>query len=291
MPDLLTPKQVARAIDVSESSVKRWCDKGSINATYTDGGHRKIALADFVAFIRGGKHELVRPEALGLPATSGQSMRVVSRACGLLCKALLRGDELACQQVACDLFLANHSMSVICDDLISATMRRIGDLWECGDAEVFQERQACEIVSRVVHELRNLLPTADAESPLAIGCAAPNDPYTIGSETTELVLRASGWRTVLLGGNLPFETISAAIKSHRPKLFWLGCSHIGDEATFVEGYMQLFEEHGSQTAFVVGGKALSDSVRRKIKYAAYCDNMQHVEEFASTLHSALSPEK
>jgi predicted site-specific integrase-resolvase len=25
---LLTPKQVARAIGVSESSLKRWCDKG-----------------------------------------------------------------------------------------------------------------------------------------------------------------------------------------------------------------------------------------------------------------------
>ena len=30
--NLLTPKQMARAIQVSESSVKRWCDGGRISA-------------------------------------------------------------------------------------------------------------------------------------------------------------------------------------------------------------------------------------------------------------------
>ena len=52
MRDLLTPKQVARAIDVSESSIKRWCDKGVIETQYTAGGHRRITMAGLIEFVR-----------------------------------------------------------------------------------------------------------------------------------------------------------------------------------------------------------------------------------------------
>ena len=80
MRDLLTPKQVARALDVSESSVKRWCDKGAIPTQYTAGGHRRIPLAPLLQLVREGSYQLIHPEALGLPATSGQTGRVVNRA-------------------------------------------------------------------------------------------------------------------------------------------------------------------------------------------------------------------
>ena len=52
MRELLTPKQVARAINVSESSVKRWCDKGVIPTQYTAGGHRRIPLSGLMEFLR-----------------------------------------------------------------------------------------------------------------------------------------------------------------------------------------------------------------------------------------------
>ncbi|REJ93532.1 MAG: helix-turn-helix domain-containing protein [Planctomycetota bacterium] len=50
MNDLLTPKQVARAISVSESSIKRWCDRGAIATQYTPGGHRRIPLSGLLEF-------------------------------------------------------------------------------------------------------------------------------------------------------------------------------------------------------------------------------------------------
>ena len=80
MRELLTPKQVARAIQVSESSVKRWCDKGAIPTRYTAGGHRRIPLSGLMQFLRATKHELIAPEVIGLPATSGRTGRVIARA-------------------------------------------------------------------------------------------------------------------------------------------------------------------------------------------------------------------
>ena len=64
---LLSPKDLADAIGVSESSLKRWTDAGRIRASRTDGGHRRIALEDAVRFIREAGVPVVRPELLGMP--------------------------------------------------------------------------------------------------------------------------------------------------------------------------------------------------------------------------------
>lgn len=287
MRDLLTPKQVARAIDVSESSVKRWCDNGVIPTQYTAGGHRRITMAGVLEFVRSGKCELVHPEALGLPPTSGQSTRVVNRACEQFTEAIVAGDDARCRQIAIDLYLAEHSISVLCDDVFAAAFRKIGDRWSCGEAEVYQERRGCEITLRVLHELRSILPAPPPNAPLAIGGATAGDQYSLGTTMAELVLRDAKWNAVSLGDNLPFETLAAAIKEHRPKLFWLSCSHIADEPEFLAGYHQLYDEFGIDVAFVVGGYALTDQIRQKMKFSSYCDNMQHLEGFAQTLRSAI----
>jgi len=285
--ELLTPKQVARALDVSESSVKRWCDKGEIPAQYTAGGHRRIPFSALVQFLRAGKRELVNREALELPPTSGQTSRVVQRARELMVEALLVGDEQRCNQIAIDLYLAEHSISVICDDVFAAAFRDIGESWACGQAEVYQERRGCEISLRVLHELRSFLPPAVTDAPVAIGGAASGDQYSLGTTMAELVLRDSGWNAVSLGDNLPLETLAAAIREQKPKLFWLSCSHIPDESAFRNQYRALYGEFGGDVAFVVGGYALTEQIRQHMKYAAYCDNMQHLEGFAQTLWTAI----
>ena len=287
MRDLLTPKQVARAIAASESSVKRWCDKGVIPTQYTAGGHRRITMSGLLGFLRGGKHELVHPEALGLPPTSGQTTRVLDRSREQMTEALIDGNELRCRQITIDLYLAERSISVICDDVFAAAFREIGDRWACGDAEVYQERRGCEISLLVLHELRSLLPPPPAEAPLAIGGAASGDQYSLGTTMAELVLRDVTWNANSIGNNLPFVTLAAAIREHRPKLFWLSCSHVADESEFLAGYHELYEEFGLDVAFVVGGYALTEQVRQQMKYSAYCDNMQHLEGFAQTLRGAI----
>jgi methanogenic corrinoid protein MtbC1 len=224
---------------------------------------------------------------LGLPPTSGRTDRVVHRAREQLAEALIAGDDGRCRQVAIDLYLAEHSISVICDDVFAAAFREIGDRWACGEAEVYQERRGCEISLRLLHELRTVLPPPPTGAPLAIGGAASGDQYNLGTTMAELVLHDAKWNAVSLGDNLPFETLSAAIREHRPKLFWLSCSHIADESEFLSGYSELYDDFGMEVAFVVGGYALTENIRQRMKYSAFCDNMQHLEGFAQTLRGVI----
>ena len=287
MSEDLTPKQVAQALSVSESSIKRWCDNGDISAQYTAGGHRRIPMASLADFLRDSRHRLVNPAALGLPATSTPSPRSLFQAREQMLDALLAGDEASCRQIAINLYMAEHSVSVICDEVLTVAFHEIGERWECSSAEIFQERHGCEIATRLLHELRTLLPSPPEQALLAIGGTPSGDHYSLCTTMVEMVLRDGKWDAMSLGNNLPFETIAAAIRQHHPKLFWLSCSHIENLDDFLAGYKQLQHEFESDVAFVVGGRALTEDIRQKMKYSAHCDSLQHLEGFASSLMSAI----
>lgn len=286
MKQLLTPKQVARAIQVSESSVKRWCDRGVIPTQYTAGGHRRIPLGSLLEFLRDSKYELVEPEVLGLPAVSGQTHRVVERGERQFTAAIVRGDEAQARQILLDLYVAGHGLATIFDAIIAPTFVEVGHQWECGSVEVYQERMGCGIVMRLLQELRSLLPRVPDDAPVALGGSVEGDHYTLASTMVEVVLRQAGWNATSLGCNLPFATLAAALETHRPALFWLSVSHIPELDSFLDGYRDLYERYGEQSAFVVGGRALEGSVREQMRFAAYCDTMEHLEAVAGKLRPA-----
>ena len=66
MKQHFSPRELAGALGVSESSIKRWADAGEIRIRRTAGGHRRIPAAEAAHFIRRSGHPLARPEMLGL---------------------------------------------------------------------------------------------------------------------------------------------------------------------------------------------------------------------------------
>jgi len=280
---LLTPKQVARAIGVSESSLKRWCDRGTIETVKTAGGHRRIPLAGILAFLRDSGHAVVRPEVLGLPAALGQGERTWERSRSRLSAALVAGDEDVARQVVFDLYLARHLLAEIADLLVHPVLIEIGRRWQCGEAEVYQERRACEIANRIFHELRALIPEAPANAPLALGATPAGDQYRLPTLLVELVLREAGWQAISLGSNLPFSTLAAAIARYRPRLFWLSVSHLEDEASFVEQYNAFYEHLNPRPAIILGGHALTEPIRKQLTFAAHGDNLRQLVAYVESL--------
>ncbi len=177
---LFSPKQVARALGVSESSLKRWCDRGLLETRRTGGGHRRISLGEVCRFVRDSGQSLQRPDLLGLPATSGCGPRGIARAMEHLEQAVREGDEVACRDITIDLYLAGFPIAAICDDLIATVMHRVGALWDCGEVEIYQERLGCEIFGRLLEELRRIIATPDRSAPVALGGIAGQRPLHAG---------------------------------------------------------------------------------------------------------------
>lgn len=204
-----------------------------------------------------------------------------------LYQALVAGEEGAVRQIHFDLFVAGVPLSRIFDEVVAPAFRQIGQAWACGEAEVYQERRAVEICLAVLRELRLAIGPPPEGAPLAIGGAPPPDPYSLATTMVELVLRQNGFNAQSLGSRLPFPTFRAAIRTMRPSLFWLSVSHIDDESAFLREYQEFYEEVQRDVLVVVGGQALHDHLRRQMQFAAYCDNLQHLESFAAALKRLL----
>lgn len=288
MKSLLTPKQVAQAIGVSESSLKRWCDKGLLTTQKTAGGHRRLPFNDVIQFLRSSGQTMTQPELLGLPANAGQGSTVISRACDQVVAALIVGDAEQVRRLAIDLYLSGQRTVDICDKVLAEAFHRIGERWEHGDVEVYQERRAVEIVVRILYELREMLPNLAPEAPVAFGGTLSGDQYILPTTMSELVLREAGWRANSFGTNLPAPTLAAALTGNRPLLCWLSVSHVGDRATFLADYQQVFDAATQvSTAMVVGGRALDVELRREMQFAACCDNLRRLVGFADSLRPAI----
>lgn len=281
MKELLTPKQVARAIGVSEASLKRWCDKGLLPTTRTAGGHRRLPLSGVVQFVRANGHALVVPSILGLPATTGYGDLALDRAARGVREGLGRGDGERVRAAALNLYLARHPVAEICDQVLAPAMVDMGTGWAHGQVEVYEERLACEIVVRLLYELRRLLPPPVKRAPLAVGGTLTRDPYMLPTAMIEVVLCESGWRAESLGVGLPTETLRAAIRKRRPRLLWLSLSTPESVEELLANWPGIRADLAEVDAVaVVGGRALDHEMRAKLPTALACDDMASLATMA-----------
>jgi methanogenic corrinoid protein MtbC1 len=289
--NFVSPLVVAQAFGVSESSLKRWCDRGLIPSQRTAGGHRRLAVQDVVSYSRASGQQLARPELLGLPVANRRSADSLSKEMGRLKESLTQGNAEKCCETLVGLYARGYRVSEICDLVIAPACREIGHQWKCGEIQVYQERRACELCLQMLAEVSRLVPPIKGRAPIAIGGSPEGDPYCLPTRMVELVLREQGWKSQSLGSSLPLETLLVAVNDLQPDLLWISVSHLSDRERFLADYRTLFDQVKDRVAVVVGGQALDESLRRQMEYAAYCDNLQHLENFVKILKNSLRPRR
>ncbi len=274
MRTTLTPKQVARALGVSESSVKRWCDDGALAFAKTEGGHRRIAISDVLEYVRATGQVMPAPEALGLPASSGNQGLALRRAVADLQAALVAGDEPRARAIVFDLFLSGHSLAAIFDEVVAPVFHAVGDLWQCGEIAVYEEHRACLVATHVLDELRRAISKACTPRRKALGGTLEGDPYALPTAMIELVLRDRGWAAQSLGSSLPVATLVAAIEKERPDLVWISVSSAASPVEIL-GLLEAIEGACSARGakLVVGGRALPAGTAKRLPHAIVCMDM------------------
>jgi excisionase family DNA binding protein len=282
--DHFSPKQIGQALGVSEASVKRWCDQGKIESVRTAGGHRRVPVSSIVAYLRETDQPLVEPGVLGLPAVRGSRERSLAKSRDSLETALEAGDSDQAVGLVVNLYVGGHAAVEICDQCVAPVFHSIGDRWECGSVDVYQERRACQIAMRFVHRLRELLPPVPASGAVACGGTIRGDRYTLATIMVELALREVGWQAQSYGSDLPVDTLVAALEKDRPRLFWLSVSAIESPEEFLHEYGKLYKRASALgVPVVVGGRALTKEFRREMVYTTFCDTLRQLTAFAETL--------
>ncbi len=291
MEPTLTPRNLARALGVSESTLKRWADDGRIRATRTPGGHRRITIAEAARFIRESGATSAQAEALGLAEMSLREDESLAREepAVRLYEHLLAGHSQHARGLMLGLYLSGQSIAAIADRPIREAMRRLGELWRCSEAGVFMEHRATDICVQAVQEIRSLVDTP-TQGFVAIGGAAAGDPYVLPTLLAATALAAEGIHAVNLGPDTPMAAFVEAARRHQPALVWLSVSHVEDRAALQRDLSKLassLEPLGAR--LMVGGRALSKLRLPRSEGVQIGQTMAELVAFAKGLRASHPP--
>ena len=217
---LLSTRELSDALGVSESSLKRWVDSGKIAASRTEGGHRRIELAEALRFIRESAAPVVRPELLDLPEIAVARRRNNAR----LVDYLLEGDAAGARGWLAARYLEGETIAALADGPIRDAMHALGELWHHDESGVFIEHRATDACLQALAQLRSLQPGASDRAPCALGGAPASDPYLIASQLAAMVVAEAGMRAVNLGPDVPPAALLRAAGQLHPKLVWISAT-------------------------------------------------------------------
>ena len=275
---LFSTREVAAALGVSESTVRRWCDQKRMDSVRSMGGHRKVTMASIIRFAREAGYSIEHAELLGI-ASSNRGLAGKKRFAEFVA-ALSEDDATYCHFVMTSAYVNGESFVEIFDELLGRSMIEIGRLWESGAIGVDQERRACQIVMGGLRQLESYLPKHERIRGLAVGCTPEGDFSEIGSKMAELILKRQGWNACQFGAGIPLVSIAAACERVKPDLLWLSIVHMQDTGEFVQGYKQHIEPLIAKgLTVVVGGRELTDALRASIRYSFYGRSMQQLANY------------
>lgn len=255
----LSPRDLARALGVSESSVKRWVDDGVLAAMRTAGGHRRIAVTEAVRFVRQSGAPVVRPDLIveaGTASAIAPFDAAASEAVGDQLLTLLDDDDaVAARALLLALYVSGWPVAAICDGPIRRALKRIGTLWLHGEAGIVVEHRATDTCLRALTEIRSLFARPASHAAVALGGAPRGDPYVLPSMMAAAVLADLGFRDHNLGPDVPTAVLDRAVHRYRPRIVWLAMSVTGDVERFGPAELALaanLAHHGA--TLIVGGR-------------------------------------
>lgn len=272
MSDLknLTTKEVARLCRVSDATVKRWEDAGSLRSERTTGGHRRFRAEEVARFQR--EQNLGVKQHHGddstLRAVAAKRFAVVSDDLSPLFEALVSGREQTAATILISAFLRDTPLIEIFDRLVVGAMQRIGELWFDGELTIAQEHLATRTILSAVHQLRRVLPAVPATGKLAVCCALEGDQHELPINLVQVVLESCGWEVLNFGANMPLYALGEEVERQLPELVCIGATVVYDLDRAARDYQQFRQKLGKLNALVaVGGRAFDDE-RTRAKFPA-----------------------
>lgn len=283
-PSYLSTAQVAAALGVGVSTVKRWVDEEILPAHKTPGGHRKLLVADVLRLVKDGRFpNLDVKRLLGTEKREASSTEEFAQD---LFDALRDGAEAEARAVIEKAFDSGMSLVQLADLVIAPAMHRIGHAWETNAIDVLHEHRATQMVAGALFGLKaRLEDQARPLRPVALGGAPEGDPYLLPSLLVEMILLEQGWEPINLGPNTPLVSFQKAIVEFRPRLLWLSASFLADSNRFTAEYASLYAfAKQRDVAVAVGGQALTADVRSNMLFTTHGDTFTHLVEFAKSLN-------
>jgi excisionase family DNA binding protein len=280
---MVSPKQLATALGVSESSLKRWADGGQIDAVRTAGGHRRIPLHEAVRFIRHMGLPVLHAQALGLAEQSLDlpDWRDRPGVCDAFHLAIEAGRAADALLILQSCYLAGWSVSAIADGPIREVLSRVGQLWQHAEWGIIVEHRATDICLQGLNMLRTFLPPRRGGAPVALGGAGGEDPYILPSLVAAVALADCGFNEINLGPLTPGRVLANAIAHYSPAIVWFSLSK-APKAEEVLAELALIRDAAEKAGaeVVAGGRAFAELPPIQMPGVHIAHSMAEIEALA-----------
>ncbi|MEO6390325.1 MAG: excisionase family DNA-binding protein, partial [Pyrinomonadaceae bacterium] len=149
----LTTKEVARLLNISEATVKRWADDGTLSSEKTAGGHRRFDLYAVTQLRRTQTSDAGNRAIAVSTAESPAPPRPLTDP-AVLVDLIRHGEESAVTTALIADYVGHHRLAAIFDHTLAGTMRDIGELWASGEITIADEHLATRLILTALQQLR-----------------------------------------------------------------------------------------------------------------------------------------
>ncbi|HEU4710055.1 MAG TPA: B12-binding domain-containing protein [Pyrinomonadaceae bacterium] len=275
----LMTKDVARLLQVSEATVKRWADDGLLRPNKTAGGHRRFNIETVARFKREREGLSAPPE----PKRHHRATPLVS--VERFTELLLEGDAVEVEAALINAYLDGHELPAVFDTLVTKSMHRVGDMWFNGTASVADEHLASRVLLRALQKLRPIILRKEPVGKTVICCGLEGDLHEVPVHLAEIVIEAEGWQTRNLGPNTPLFALSNMLLQYKPNLVCLSARAVADLDRATSDFALLRKATDKLGAKVItGGEAFRDrTMRERFPADFYAMHFSSLAKFVSSL--------
>ena len=247
--DIISTRAVAEVLGVSEATVKRWSDAGTLRCFRTPGGHRKFRLRDVKAFLSDTHETGVAPPRIAPPSKELSEQQSDARALALA------GDVDGLVSMVAQERLQGISLALTFDRIFAPAMADIGEGWAEGRISAAQEHLASAAVGDMLARVRPLIErTSRADRGRALCACLGGEHHDLAVRMVALVLAAEGYRAALLGANVPAGDLALLIAADPPAILALSASaHARPDALRGDLAVVAGAAAASRTRLIVGG--------------------------------------
>jgi MerR family transcriptional regulator, light-induced transcriptional regulator len=260
---ILSTVDVARLFNVTETTVKRWADVGSLRCHKTPGGHRKFPMRNVIEFAERNKFEptgvLALPEKDAMCATI--EMAILNRDFPVLVDAFV-GKALSPDPTDLHVFLSylyEHRIALweIHDLILHAGMTEIGARWERGEIGIHQEHRATNETFDAMTKLQSEIFIKPANGQSVVLACLGEELHDLGLRSAANMFEAEGWATHYIGARTPADQVIAAVADLRPSLLALSMTYQKDPHQSLADLQRVSTEvHAMGIPTVVGGSGV-----------------------------------
>lgn len=278
-----TIKTVVQETGIPPATLRAWERRyGVLSPGRSDGGYRLFSERD-IAVLRWLKRQvdsgvsISRAAVLlglrdpageavqGAPTTVGQASKTDAlSASGVhnpaaiaeaLLEVLLAFREPQAEVILSEAF-ALYPVEVVAEEIMAPLLTEVGERWHRGEVTIVQEHFITGFLRRrllVLFQAANL----PAAGPLAITASAPAEWHDLGILMVSLALRRQGWRVILLGQNVPVESLLDEVRRLHPNLVCLSATSGESIEALRQVYEAVRDMPEPRPQLVFGGRAFN----------------------------------